>query len=135
MASLKQFTRRIFQRAEAIEKQASKGLRETALVVDRAVVLATPVDIGRARGNWIVGVNTRKESAVRTTDRGGGATIAAGESEIGKAEAGDTIHITNNLPYIVPLNNGSSIQASAGFAQRAIQQGANHARAFRLLDG
>mgnify|MGYP006429495409 CR=1 FL=1 len=126
---------RLASRARALEEGASRSLRLVALEADRSIVLATPVDTGRARANWIVGVNKRVEKSTEDADKSGRLTIAAGEAEIGKAEADDTIHITNNLPYIVPLNNGSSIQASAGFVQRGIGRAAAIARNIRIVEG
>ncbi len=84
----------------------------------------TPVKTGWARANWI--------------PRIGGATMeAAGDPEaVGSAKAAQQVglgsvlsyklvsgpvYISNNVPYILRLNEGSSQQAPAGFVQRAVQ--------------
>jgi len=83
-------------------------------------VLATPVDTGRARGNWLVGLNFPVEAEAESEDRGGGSTIAAGNADIARARAVDDIWLSNNLPYITKLNEGSSFQAPVGFVEDVV---------------
>ena len=86
--------------------------RELSGVIDRQVrrisldlhgnlVEATPVDTGRARAGW-----------VERKGRG------PGSREIG-----------NSVPYIVPLNSGSSSQEPSGLVERAIADAVARARA------
>ena len=51
---LRQFGRKIRVTGNVVEENGGKLLRSVALAVDAAVVLATPVDTGRARSNWQV---------------------------------------------------------------------------------
>ena len=80
--------------------------KKVALEILTRVVLKTPVDTGRARGNWQVG-----ESAIgqqtSTLDPGGTAAIEAGGALINATPPEQTsIFITNSLPYIEVLENG-----------------------------
>ena len=110
----------------AVGREVDIVIRETALVALRTVVFATPVDTGRARGNWQVTLDGPETRQLETLDKNGGATVSRGTQIIrGSRRRSDTnfrrIYIQNNLPYIGPLNNGSSIQAAAGFVERAAQ--------------
>lgn len=89
--------------------------QKIALELDSRVVLGTPVDEGRARGNWFPSINT-PSSAVdeNSLDKSGAAAIARISATVGGAKLGDTIWLTNNLPYILPLENGHSKQAPVG---------------------
>lgn len=86
----------------------------------------TPVDTGWARANWVPEIGR-----ARTTTAGTYAQAAAGNASTAEQQAGaakilswklkqGTIHVTNNVPYIIRLNEGSSRQAPRGFVQAAI---------------
>ena len=85
------------------------------------IILATPVDQGRARGNWQIGIKgNAPTNETATNDKSGSATIAAAQTEIGKAKGFDNISIVNNVPYIGVLNGGSSKQAPEMFVEKGI---------------
>ena len=130
---LNQFSVRISDIGRQIEVNSLEVMKNTALVVDQAVVLATPVDTGRARSNWITELNQPTSEIVPASDRSGQGAISQGAAVIAQARQGNTIHITNNLPYISRLNNGYSAQAPASFVEQAIQIGVNAIRHARGL--
>ncbi|MBX5175323.1 HK97 gp10 family phage protein [Rhizobium lentis] len=96
------------------EEMVKPVVQKFAMHALRGVVLKSPVDTGRFRGNWNVAVNRIDYSVTPETDRSGGSVIAKGMAVIGAAEPGQAIYISNNLPYAVVLENGHSKQAPAG---------------------
>lgn len=82
-------------------------LRKIAFDAFLGLLLRSPVDTGRFQANWRIGINKPD----LTTDE---STTTPDGSEINVAKWGDTIHMTNNLPYARPLEDGSSSQAPAG---------------------
>ena len=94
-----------------------------ALKALRGVILGTPVDKGRARGNWQMSINAPKTDQLNVFDKSGGEAINSGVKVILSASEINLpdFWISNNLPYIVPLNNGSSKQAPKFFVERAIE--------------
>lgn len=137
MASFKDLGNEMKKTGQNVENNADRLVRRCALAIDAAVVLATPVDTGRARGNWQVEVGQAPSGELATTDKGGGSTIAAGKAAIEsyKGEAGG-IYITNNLPYIERLNEGWSKQAPAGFVETAVNVGVQAIQSGQeLVDG
>jgi len=111
-------------RAFALDlKKFGKVTREEAKVIfqkitidlDSRVVLQTPVDEGTARGNWFPSLN-KPSGAMdeKIKDKSGAASIARITATAAGAELGDTVWLTNNLPYILPLENGHSGQAPEG---------------------
>ena len=107
---------------EEIRADYNKFAREVAIDVDQRVVLKTPVDTGRARANWVVGFSRPVRRARRTVDQSGGATIVENTRKIQQAKDFVNVWISNNLPYINELENGSSRQAPAGMARLAVNE-------------
>lgn len=141
MADLKTFKKRMEKRAKRFPDSVNKVKRRVALVTDQILVSATPVDTGRARSNWFVSLDTALDAdetfaPLVKDDPGGSARVALdkGARTIARAKPGQVIHITNNLPYIVPLNEGSSAQAPAGFVEEAIAMGAKEVARLKILD-
>ena len=97
--------------------------RAVALKALTGIVLGTPVDEGRARGNWQLSEGQPIMTDVDLLDKGGSVAINKGVSVIQANRLKDymVFWITNNLPYIVPLNNGSSKQAPKFFVETAIK--------------
>lgn len=96
-------------------EQASTIFRKIIFDLDTRIVLSTPVDTGRARGNWFPSLGSpsgaRDDSAA---DKSGAAAIGRMQAAFSGAKIGDVAWFTNNLPYILPLENGHSKQASQG---------------------
>ena len=84
---------------------ADTAIRKICLDLASSIILKTPVDTGRARANWQTSVNNVHNDTVNTTDKAGGATIAAAATGAQNAP-GNVFYITNNLPYIASLEFG-----------------------------
>lgn len=143
MANINEFVRRIEIQASRIKDNANKIKRKAALAIDQTVVLATPVDTGRARSNWVVQLNTPNTTIREPYSPGtklgladsanASAAINQGSSVISQAKPGDSIYISNNLDYINKLNDGSSRQAPEQFVQKAVDEAINAISNERLL--
>lgn len=86
----------------------------------------TPVDTGWARANWIPQVAEPFSGTAGTREQAEQGNVSSAQQAAGMAsllgykfERGK-VFITNNVPYIVRLNEGSSRQAPAGFVQAAV---------------
>jgi hypothetical protein len=142
-SSLGDFAERMKKRASTMESGVSKLVRKVALTVQRDLVLATPVDTGRARSNWQVSVGGPSTGELEAYSPGKGgssagpnaqAAIAAGEATIAKRQPGQDIFIQNNLPYIGRLNEGWSAQAPAGFVEASIKHAEQVVRQTKVID-
>jgi len=89
-----------------------------ALDLLRRIVFRTPVDTGRARGNWQTVVGSSNESTVE----GGGAPLAGGAAVIAGAPPFSVITIFNNVKYIRKLEEGSSRQAPTGMVRVSVAE-------------
>jgi len=109
---------------DELEEEINEDVRKTSLSLLNGLTLRTPVDTGRARGNWQVSPSDKSNRSVdefrkaAQAIREGTATINSVISQRGFP----TITISNNLPYIEKLNEGSSLQAPAKFVELEIQR-------------
>lgn len=136
MASPSEFNRRMGQLSTDVVENADKLVKKVAMAIDQAVVMATPVDTGRARANWIASLDVASSTVTTKTDKGGAQAIAAARATINGYD-GDTnaeVHITNNLEYIGFLDGGSSAQAPSGFVRTAVRAGASAVKGAKLLE-
>jgi hypothetical protein len=91
------------------------------LVANQTVIMATPVDTGRARANWQISIDTEIDSELDSTDAQGALTRNQG---IIRSYRNGAIILQNNVAYIGQLNDGWSAQAPAGFVEKALQTAA-----------
>jgi len=126
-----QFALEITKWKNATEKDLRNVLQATALKITERVIKRTPVDTGRARGNWQIGINHRPQSVLKKTDKRGGQTTKKASSSISRAKATDRISIINNLPYIEVLEMGrhntskgerGSLQAPLGMVRVTVAE-------------
>jgi hypothetical protein len=129
-----------------IGQQFEKGITDSVKAIADSVltelVVRTPIDVGTAKSNWVVGINDYGDGPIPAYAPGtGGSTfqqnvndaIEAGSREIANATLNDTINITNNLDYIEKLNNGSSTQAPAGFVEDAVVIGITAVKNVKII--
>lgn len=156
---LEEFAERMVKLGAHSLQSADRILRKAALVADQVAVTATPIDTGRARANWIVSIGSPDSGTVeesKSGERGSEARGAAnaqiainqaqtvlgiGISASGRDSKGrftskvPEIFIANNLPYIVPLDRGSSQQAPEGMTRAAVDAALKQIRRERFLGG
>ncbi|MBF0675589.1 hypothetical protein [Pseudomonas sp.] len=116
------FAKDIQRFAAKAGESADQTIQAVTIALFNGVIRDTPVDEGRARGDWQTtvgnpasGQNGRDDTT--PTGRDGGpaqAEVIANTPE----KAGGVTYLSNNMPYIVQLEEGSSGQAPAGMARR-----------------
>lgn len=100
-------------------------VRKVALDLFRRVIMKSPVDTGRFKGNWQVAIGSIPGGTLRVDDKDGTATISRVTATTLGLKAGDVITLVNNLPYARPLEYGHSKQAPAGMVRlSAMEYGA-----------
>lgn len=120
--SIRAFGEKADQRIDFVKRHA-------AFEVFRLVMTETPVDKGTARTNWFITVGSPSEEIVPAAFPGEKGSTAAQNTQAAMDRAmnslipgqavGADIWITNNLPYIVRLEQGHSEQG-AGFVAAAM---------------
>ena len=104
-----------------VEEFVNKEARAVALNFQSLVIRITPMDTGRAAGNWFIDINrpSRKMEESRRAQQ----AMSENELIINKATNIDwpTLYISNNLPYIGRLNDGYSTKAPAKFVETSLK--------------
>lgn len=94
----------------------------------------TPRDTGWAAANWLANVGAPPTSVITPTSRTARVSGASGRSAAAAGSLGPLIsyvvgrgqiYVSNGVPYIVSLNQGSSQKAPAGFVQTGIIRAVN----------
>lgn len=107
--------------------------RDMALRIHNRVVSDTPVDTGWARSNWIPSIGVPYPDTVGSRDAINAAVQSQGVARLlGWNFSEGVAWLSNNVPYIGFLNEGTSAQAPAGFVERAIQIEVRRSNAKRL---
>lgn len=96
-------------------------VRKAVLDLQTGVVSLSPVDTGRFRANWMVGVGEADGSTVLTEDKEGSVSISRVNTALASWVPGQTIWIANSLPYAARLEYGWSQQAKGGMVRLTVQ--------------
>lgn len=115
--------------ADYATKSVEQVIRKSCIDLYRKVVERTPVDAGRAKGNWMISTT---DSNHTMDDKDGFSlneikSIIEGEIRDFSFDIhDDQVIIYNNLEYIPMLENGTSRQAPAGMVSVSLVEFTNH---------
>lgn len=134
MTTLKIFAQQMNQLAATVQQRVPLLTKAVAEHVVEGVARDNPVLTGQSSANWKTSIGAPDTS----WDEGD--NPAAGQHSVDEAKKalialaiGQTVYISNNVPYIVELNQGSSTQAPAGFVETAIVNALHGTANFNLL--
>lgn len=105
--------------AAIMKKNVSFIMRSATTEFYRQVTIATPVDTGRARNGWEITTDTPSATIPKEGKYPPPKIQEHGLQNIVNVAPEQTIYITNRVPYIEDLNNGSSKQQPARFVERS----------------
>lgn len=92
-------------------------VRKVTMDLSNGLVQLSPVDTGRFRGNWMLGIGAPDTSTITAVDPNGSTTMARISSGVAGVKAGGIVYITNSLPYARRLEYGWSQQAPQGMVR------------------
>ena len=99
-------------------KKAKGGMDEAVRKITFGVFvnisIGSPVDTGRFRGNWMVGLGVRPKGYQPEGFGDLTSTLAAAQAQIWKIKGPGITYIANNVPYAMALERGHSMQAPRG---------------------
>lgn len=107
--------------ARATKIRMDKVERKIAFDLTSDFVRGNPVDTGHARSNWFIG-STRDASVENRTVKSGSPSLNRAAVFASTHHAGVDYYITNNVPYILPLEYGSSKQAPVGWVRSTVSR-------------
>lgn len=110
--------------AKLCEKAGDKAelvVRKAALDLGGQMIARSPVDSGRFKSNWMTGVGAMDSGTTTAADKSGQPSRTKLQTQIAGWKPGQTIWITNSLPYAYRLEHGWSKQAPGGMVRLAVQ--------------
>lgn len=120
---------------QALEETAEKAVIRLGLNITANLIEDTPVDTGWARANWVPAIGASRASPAASQPTGAMVQTQAALQASGQVGllsyklSRGSVFISNNVPYINRLNDGSSTQAPSGFVQAAIRRGVQQTEA------
>lgn len=113
------FIDQVAQFAQKARDSINETQRAIVLELFSSVIMDTPVDTGRSRGEWLTSSGTPVTTLANRLDMSGLEAVTDIVAAIPKS--GDiTMYLTNNLPYIGALEYGHSNQAPSGMVRKNI---------------
>ena len=103
---------------QAAGEQIDTVVRKTAFELQASMIEKSPVDTGRFKSNWQVGISAIN---VNTNSSAGSDALGRVTTALQGYKPGNTIWLTNSLPYAKRLENGWSKQAPAGIVRLTLQ--------------
>lgn len=115
----------------ALDEFTEDLITRLTLQVTRELVADTPRDTGWARSNWIPAIDNPVTSPSGSKESRDAVVIdpTAQQEGLARVTTGyrlpSLVFVSNNVPYISKLNDGTSRQAPSGFVQTAISRAIN----------
>ena len=122
-----------------VPQQVVVAQKKIALELFTRIIVKTPVDTGRARGNWQITIGAPATGVIETkgSSKGpfsspppigpgaGQGALTKGSKKVESVKGFVTIYITNNVDYIVYLEQGGDVgsdQAPNGMVAVSIEE-------------
>lgn len=106
MSNVTKFNVELDRASKKIHGDLNKFYRQVCLEVLKRIVLRTPVDSGRARGNWQTEIGRAASSSLLVEGSRGtmaDLAISAGMTKLAQIPPFSIVHITNNVEYLYYL--------------------------------
>lgn len=133
-----QFRRDLAKMCKAAGDKVDLVVRKVAIELQTSMVTLSPVDTGRFKGAWACGVgyinpvDTLRYDKTKLGDFDPSAAVYAADAALKEWKPGQTIWLTNSLPYAHVLEYGrangapGSIQAPGGMVRLTVANYARH---------
>lgn len=111
------FAEQIKRFGDGAKRKQTDVLRKVSLDIFSRIIMRTPVDTGRLRGNWQATLDKPANSEI---DRlGSGPALGAMTQTVLGAESPTMFHLSNTLPYAarIEYEGHSKVQAPAGMVR------------------
>lgn len=115
------FGSQIKQFEEKAGKNITTVIRKTAFDLSKQVIEETPVDTGRAKGNWLPSIGSPDSRVIDVVTES--AAIEKVRDSVSGINGDVSYFLTNSLPYIRKLEyEGHSPQQKTGWVRLAMQR-------------
>lgn len=105
------FARDVRRSHARVRRRTQLAIQKITIEAANIVILKSPVDTGRFRGNWNVTIGSIDYTTNDALDPSGDNFRRKAEFTISDFDVGQVLYISNNLPYARRLEFGYSDQA------------------------
>lgn len=112
----------INQWVEETEERIDETLQSIVFKIGETLVTLSPVDTGRFKGNWQLGIDQTTSSSLIRMDPDGFATLNEIAQKVTSFTAGQIAYLQNHVLYGYDLEYGSSMQAPDGVVRVTAQR-------------
>jgi len=124
--NLANFNKALDESSKRIHGDFQKFHRQVCLEVLKRIVLRTPVDTGRARGNWQTEIGKQASGTLDVEGSAGEMTdfsIGNAITKLADIPAFSIVHLTNNVSYVYYLEyDRRSSQAPEGMVEITLSE-------------
>ena len=106
--------------AEKTGIKANTVIKKVAFDITNSVIDMSPVDTGRFKNNWNLSIGSINTSTTESTDLSGAGAMRRASASLASFQVGDSIYISNSLPYAQRLEDGYSTQAPSGMVKLTV---------------
>lgn len=124
------FSFRIRDFSQAAIEGVERTRRAITISLFKAIIMDTPVDTGRLRGNWQTSIASPIASEIERYDKRGAQAVSEATEKAMESTGGDTVFMRNNLPYAerIEYDGWSHTKAPEGMVRK------NFARIRRIVE-
>jgi hypothetical protein len=109
-----------------VNRRIDTQIRKSTIELFGSVIKMTPVDTGRAKGNWQCTIGSPATSEIERDDGSKKDSLSSSKAyeEVVKTvpRSGNVVWLSNNVPYIRNLEYGSSQQALSGMVRVSLER-------------
>lgn len=111
------FSAQIGNFAATATEKVDAIFRDIVVEIGESVIMLSPVDTGRFKGNWQLTAGAPSSQSLINYDKDGLRTLEKLVNDANKLDASQRAYIVNNLRYAQPLEYGYSQQAPSGMVR------------------
>lgn len=104
-----------------LTSQKMETVVKSSLVrIGTSIVVKSPVDTGRFRGNWLAAYGTADTTVNMSVDPSGQSSLNRLKMSVNGLTFREYFYFTNSLPYAKGLEYGDSMQAPSGMVRVSV---------------
>ncbi len=104
------------------QDKMTRAVQKITLDAFSEVIMRSPVDTGRFRGNWLPAIGAIPGGTLEVEDKAGAVATGRVRTTVADMGIGKIAYLANNLPYAQRLEDGWSKQAPAGMVRLTAQR-------------
>jgi len=103
---------------DQLRKFQERVVKGTLIDLSTRIIMDTPVDTGRLRGNWIAKLNYVSTDVSESASQS--MAIQSAVTTANRLDIGDDFFLSNNLDYAMNIEMGGSQQAPQGMVRKNV---------------